>query len=97
MQDLYSFRQEEKHEDTMFIIYQEEKPQFATLFWLIGAGAGIRIGYLHYVNVEASHSYIKWAYMSMHAAKSVYPVKAMDKPHMPIYVPIYMHVLFDTG
>ena len=51
MQDLYSFRQEEKHEDTMFIIYQEEKPQFATLSWLIGAGAGIRIGYLHYVKV----------------------------------------------
>jgi hypothetical protein len=43
------------------------------------------IGYLHYVKVEASHSYIKRAYMSMHAAKSVYPVKAMAKPRMPIY------------
>ena len=97
MQDLYSFRQEEKHEDTMFIIYQEEKPQFATLSWLIGAGAGIRIGYLHYVKVMLATANIKRAYMSMHAAKGVCPVKAMDKPHMPIYVPIYMHVLFDTG
>ena len=86
----------EKDEDTLFIRYQKKKKTLFAILpcWLIGAGAAIRIGYLHYVNVEANHSYIKWAYMSMHAAKSVYPVKAMDKPHMPFY----MHVLlFDTG
>ena len=74
---------------------RRKKTMFAILpCWLIGAGAGIRIGYLHYVKVMLATANIKRAYMSMHAAKGVCPVKAMDKPHMPFY----MHVLlFDTG